>query len=65
MKLVSATALDRKSGGTWGTRPARLREYNRYRSGLVFDFHADGLYLGVLERTGNGDGISGRTASQV
>jgi hypothetical protein len=33
--------------------------------GLVFYFFADRLYLGVLERTGNGDGIGGRTASQV
>ena len=24
MKFASATKLDRKSGGTWGTRPARL-----------------------------------------
>jgi hypothetical protein len=32
---------------------------------LVFYFHADRLYLRVLERTGNGDGVGGRTASQV
>ena len=32
---------------------------------LVFYFLADRLYFGVLERTGNGDGMSSRTASQV